>query len=213
MNTNVYTVTVKGTEVTFTSAFATLTEALDVLRARGRGDFARDLCNARALSSRQAAWAHKLATELVTPRAEQPASQHQLPEVRNLLLTARAAGKRFPKITLDLDGRKLVLSLTGAGSKTPNCVRITDGAAYPETTWFGSIDTEGNFRGSRQCTPELLDLLTRLNADPASVAGQHGLASGWCCFCKAALTADGSLAVGYGPVCAQKFGLPWGVKV
>ena len=31
-----------------------------------------------------------------------------------------------------------------------------------------------------------------------------------CCFCHKELTTKESLAVGYGPLCAEKLGLPWG---
>jgi hypothetical protein len=53
------------------------------------------------------------------------------------------------------------------------------------------------------------------NGRPATAAEAAGL--GWathhCCFCNLELTDEGdnrSVAVGYGPVCAKKNGLPWG---
>ena len=47
-------------------------------------------------------------------------------------------------------------------------------------------------------------------ADPETVAAQYGSLTGNCCFCGRKLTDDRSTNVGYGPVCADKFGLNWG---
>lgn len=47
-------------------------------------------------------------------------------------------------------------------------------------------------------------------ADPISACDTHGKTSGMCCFCSSPLTDKRSTAVGYGPICAQRFGLPWG---
>lgn len=49
--------------------------------------------------------------------------------------------------------------------------------------------------------------------DDGTIAAQLGHAAHACCFCGIALTDDGdgrSVKVGYGPVCAAKYGLPWG---
>lgn len=55
-----------------------------------------------------------------------------------------------------------------------------------------------------------LRVLANYELDPEKSSREHGLTHGWCCFCGLALTADNSLQVGYGPVCADKYGLPWG---
>ena len=48
--------------------------------------------------------------------------------------------------------------------------------------------------------------------DPARVAGEHGRLTGNCCFCHHTLEDARSTAVGYGPVCASHYGLPWGER-
>jgi hypothetical protein len=47
----------------------------------------------------------------------------------------------------------------------------------------------------------------------AEEAAAFGHATDHCVFCARELTHDNSTEVGYGPVCAQKNGLPWGVAV
>jgi hypothetical protein len=42
------------------------------------------------------------------------------------------------------------------------------------------------------------------------MATAYGRRMGECCFCGLTLTDGRSIAVGYGPICAGKWGLPWG---
>lgn len=48
--------------------------------------------------------------------------------------------------------------------------------------------------------------------DPEGTAAAYGHLTGACCFCRRALSDERSVSVGYGPVCADHFGLAWGVK-
>jgi hypothetical protein len=82
---------------------------------------------------------------------------------------------------------------------------------------YGSLDRDGRFRGNvgpteieRIIFNEVADVLQRFAADPAGYAGAHGQATGNCCFCGRGLTDERSVAVGYGPICADYYGLPWG---
>lgn len=49
-----------------------------------------------------------------------------------------------------------------------------------------------------------------LAADPAQFAAAFGKSTGSCSFCGRGLTDERSVEVGYGPVCADHNGLPWG---
>lgn len=51
---------------------------------------------------------------------------------------------------------------------------------------------------------------TKATADQAAAFGKL---VGRCCFCSHAIDTPESTAVGYGPVCASKYGLPWGSTV
>ena len=52
----------------------------------------------------------------------------------------------------------------------------------------------------------LFDLLH----DPLQAAKAHAALTGECSFCGAELSDERSKSVGYGPVCAENYGLPWG---
>ncbi len=126
---------------------------------------------------------------------------------------------KFPKISLMLNPRKedeqaIVLSLAGQRSKNAGSVYITDGRPYGDNKYFGRISPDGKWDPSRQVEGTLMTslvaLLTALGKEPAKVAGEHGRLMGNCCFCRKGLTDERSTMVGYGPVCAENYGLPWG---
>lgn len=62
----------------------------------------------------------------------------------------------------------------------------------------------------RDSTPELESFLQKFAEDPARVAAEEGKRTGNCVFCAKQLTDERSVAVGYGPQCAEKYSLPWG---
>lgn len=130
--------------------------------------------------------------------------------ILDLLRGAKLAGLRWPKLTLDLDGRRVQLSLAGDASKHPGTINVTDGGRYPNNVWFGRIDQSGTFQPGRDADAAIIGILRRLADDPAGTAAEHGHRSGACCFCGRDLNDARSTAVGYGPVCAEKWSLPWG---
>lgn len=131
-----------------------------------------------------------------------------------LLHRAKAAGLLFPKLWLQLpDETPLRISVAGQRSSTPGFLMLTDGAPFGENRFFGRISPTGQFeigRDGGEMRDALVDLLTKLAADPAGVAAEFGHLTGHCCFCWLKLSDERSVAVGYGKICAGKFGLPWG---
>lgn len=115
-----------------------------------------------------------------------------------------------PKIRLQLKGAPIVLSVAGSASKAPGSINITDGRRFGENQWFGRISRDGAWTQSNTQADGLTDLLKRLASEPAKVAAEYGRLTCQCCFCGRALEDERSTAVGYGPVCADNFGLPWG---
>jgi len=202
-----------GTAVEFDTPFTSLAEVCDVLRNLNN-EFARSLVaaceNVRGPSLKQAAWAHKMATEVITPRPPRVELDADLRPVVDMLRRAADAQKRAPNIVLERDGQRVQLRLAGERSSQPGAVNVTDGRPYGQNQWFGRINPDGRFTASRTCTPVVRQLLLDLAADPAAVAGQHGVATGSCCFCSRELSDKRSRSVGYGQTCAGKFGLPWG---
>lgn len=55
-----------------------------------------------------------------------------------------------------------------------------------------------------------LSCIQFFNDDPAEAAKLYGKMTSRCCFCGHELSTGESVAVGYGPICAEHFGLPWG---
>lgn len=129
--------------------------------------------------------------------------------ILNLLRTAGSRLK-WPKITLDQDGQQLRLQIAGPNSRYAGAVMITDGLPYGQNTWYGRIEQDGTFVPSRNATPWVVDTLNAFAADPAGYAARYGHKTGSCCFCARELTTAESTTVGYGPICAGHYGLPWG---
>ncbi len=124
---------------------------------------------------------------------------------------------KYPKIRLQLDnGQPIVLSVSGERAKFPGSVQITDGGSFDNNIWFGRVHKDGTWDRSKHVhgttMASLTALLTALATDPAGTASAYGKLTGQCCFCARGLDDARSMHVGYGPICAKKFGLPWGEK-
>ena len=118
---------------------------------------------------------------------------------------------QYPKIRLRTEsGNKVVLSMAGSRSRNPGTINITDGGSFGDNIWYGSISLDGQFKGSRSADAEVKSLLKALAKDPAAVTAVQGRRIGACCYCAKELTDARSLEAGYGPICADHFGLPWG---
>ena len=87
---------------------------------------------------------------------------------------------------------------------------LTDGNGYEDGTWYGRIERDGSITTGRAFNENIRAILRRLADEPAKVASEYGTLTGSCCFCCLPLKDERSTAVGYGPVCAKHFNLPWG---
>ena len=56
---------------------------------------------------------------------------------------------------------------------------------------------------------ELMSELEAFMKRPISESALQGKEYGRCCFCNRELDNEGSIFHGYGPICAEKWGLPW----
>jgi len=162
-------------------------------------------------------WAVKLymdATKAAaTPTPVAPSREVECHATRIVALFAKAAASKivFPKIRLVAEGVGPVrFSVAGSRSKNPGSIMITDGRPFGENVYYGRITPEGKMIPSRDCNNTVRDLIVALANDPVGVARAHGHLHSNCCFCGRDLETRESVAVGYGPICADKFGLPWG---
>ena len=118
---------------------------------------------------------------------------------------------RYPRVRVSVGEQPLALSRAGDRAKYPGSINVTDGERYGENIWYGRIK-DSQWEPSRNCEPWVTEWLIKFAADPVTVAADYGKLTGFCCFCNRPLTDDRSIAVGYGPVCATSWELPWGEK-
>ncbi len=145
------------------------------------------------------------------PVAQTRAVECQATRITNLFAKATAAGLQHPKIRLQAEGLgKVVFALAGSRSRYAGEVLVTDGRPFGQNTYYGRITKDGQLVPSRDCADTVRDLIAKLANDPVGVAKAHGHLHGNCCFCGRDLETKESVAVGYGPICADKFSLPWG---
>ena len=120
-----------------------------------------------------------------------------------------------PKIVLTSAGQKIKLTVAGPKSKYHGCIMITDGGPYGDNEWFGTVNPQaGSWLPSKSTTEDQIVIIRRvLQAfanNPHKAAMTYGKQQHSCCFCAKQLDTKESKFAGYGPVCAGKWGLPWG---
>lgn len=165
--------------------------------------FARDLSSKRLYTPKQHQWVEKLIAEAT----KAPALKLDIKGIVDLFETAKQHLK-YPKIVLRLMGQ---YDVRLKPAKNGNI--YIDNGVY-QGAYYGKITPAGEFFHGKDLAPHMVaaleGLLTLLASDPAVVAQEYGRLTGNCCFCARELTDARSITVGYGPVCADHFGLPWG---
>ena len=169
----------------------------------------------KKLSPKQEPWIGKLLERTQAPVAAPVAAAVEVGSFEGVIaLFGKAkAHLKFPKITLLCLGQPITLAVAGANSKTPGVVNVVGEGQYPNRPFYGRVSPEGVWTPSFKTSPEMLEaltaLLTKFSAQPARVAKEHGKLTGNCCFCNKKLDGkDGkSLAAGFGPICADHYGL------
>ena len=131
------------------------------------------------------------------------------PKIRAMVDRARESLKRPTiRIPLGQDG-EIRLKLAGDGSRNPGAIYVTRKINGEDPKYLGKIDPSGNAdRKLSVADPSVHDRLRALEADPAGLMAREGRRLGACQFCARTLTEAGSLEVGYGPICAERYGLP-----
>ena len=190
--------------------------AADVIRVA----VTKDPCDAAGVFEVLAATFNARAQAVLAPI--KPAATVNIPDAAkpsNLLAVfalfdqAISHSLKFPKIRLQTsDGRTVVLKVNGEKSKYKGQIAVVDDRPFGEGSYFGRIDVTGKFYAGRDNDSRIESLLYRLAENPAHVASEYGRLTGNCCFCSTPLKDARSTAQGYGPICAQHFGLPWGVS-
>ncbi len=140
-----------------------------------------------------------------------PKAEPKVVEASNVLAFFEEAATRvkFPKVRT----ASLKFTRSGSKAKVPGGIVVTDHGDYPNNKFYGRIGLDGKFLATGSAGPEVIAGVTEFNADPAAFATKEGKLNGRCVFCFSPIgTGDDrkSIEAGYGPVCAAKFGIPWG---
>ena len=185
--------------------FEQLKKALPVLSDRDQEAAASllDQWQERGLTVKQLSFAAALAKRA---EGKAPLASAGLDRVRALFEAAYKAGLKFPKVWI---APHLTLKPAGPRSAHPGTIQVM-GDGFDE--WFGRIELDGSLTAGRDMPADAPRILREWAADPAKAASAFGHLTGHCAFCAKELTDPRSVAVGYGPVCADNYGLAWGVK-
>ena len=114
-----------------------------------------------------------------------------------------------PRVMFASDAGEFMVRRAADTSKNPGFLYVLMNGEYA-----GKIEPMARgarFYATRECPPAVAQALTSFNRDPQKAATAYGMATGSCCFCARQLTDARSVEVGYGPICAGNFGLPWGL--
>jgi len=136
----------------------------------------------------------------------------------NQMREAHLKGLAWPKLNL---GTALNLHLSYNAKK--DIINMTNGKSYghPDNVWFGRLEDKATWDECLQYNnrvligsvkAELGRVLSAYMNDPAAYALEQSKHTSRCMFCSKELLKKESTTAGYGPTCADKYGLPWGEK-
>ena len=186
--------------------------ASDLLKAWG-------VCQSKGwnFSPGRAKWAAILADRATKPKAAAPEAA-EIGSMSGIDALFNSAAKKLQRPAIVLTAKdmdfSLRLTITGNGSKAPGSINVTTNGSFEQREWLGRISGgvfQPGFKAADKAEPTTA-LLKAFAADPAGVAAAHGKLTGACCFCNRALKDSTSVALGYGPVCADNFGLPYSAQ-
>ena len=180
--------------------------------------FAQSLLRARRPTDKQMHWIGILAERTKAPQERTKVDIGNMTGIARMFAHYAAHHVKLPKIVLhsgsDLIGL-VVIHPAGQGSAFPGCLQVKEYEG--DRRWFGRIYQDGKFELSPKFSADAVEPVTKvlreLSEKPIETAAKHGKLTGRCCFCNKRL-GEGedqrSVEVGYGPTCAESFGLDWG---
>jgi hypothetical protein len=176
--------------------------------------FVRRGSNEGSLSSSQWYWVNRINTECASGASTAPrvaSGNAQWADgartVHGWLLTASASGLQRPAVRYP---NSVMFKLPASTSRhaAADTFFVMVGAAGSRV--YAGRFTNGLFYASREVPSNIAALLSEIMANPLQRAIEVGRTTGNCCFCARDLTDERSTSVGYGPICAGHYGLPWG---
>lgn len=198
-----------------TDSVTELREGLSRLNERDR-EFALSLLAARRPTDKQMYWIGILAERTKKPPERTKVEIGNMKGIAQMFAHYAAHHVKLPKIVLHTgtDMGLVVIHPAGKGSAYPGTIQVKEYEG--ERRWLGRIYADGKFELSPRYVAEsvqpVINVLRELSEKPLETAAAHGRLTGRCCFCNTRLKDERSTEVGYGPVCAESFGLDWGSK-
>jgi hypothetical protein len=173
---------------------------------KGNVDFATSIAQAKFPSEKQMFFIKKFIDEIQNPpKSDKIAAK----SIFDMFDTAMKHLK-YPKFSLKTEaGNDIRFSMN---KKTPDVI-------YMNRSGFGSDFYGKIFRGEgkvdlaaagRIIHDDLMKFLEEFCQKPIAYVAEFGKTTRNCCFCSKTLDTPESLAAGYGPICANHYGLPWG---
>lgn len=191
-------------------------EVLDVSRRDFATNLVEFLDRKQYWSEKQLTWARRLAQSIHDElRSREPAQPVvdvaiqglDLGDVKPLvamLTRARSLGVVYPAIRME----EFIIRLP----KTADLdlvVRVASDKSFlgkfQDSRWF----VHPRYRNLR-IEEDFLALMREYLEQPIEKSSLMGRRFGRCMFCWRTLERDASINVGYGPICAERYGLPWG---
>jgi hypothetical protein len=146
-----------------------------------------------------------------------------------MFISARKKGVKHPALEmtafydlLDKYGMTFKVTRSGETAKYPGTFYINalkhSQVNGKNTKMLGYVTPDGELhylsgRIEKRYRDPVLHLIAELFENPKECVIDHGHKTGRCSFCFSKLTSKESLEVGYGPVCAERYSIPWGKKV
>lgn len=175
--------------------------------------FASDLIRAWAkygsLTAKQQPWVSKLIERTQRPGLVQTPSV-TIGDFSGVIALFHRAHQhlKYPKICLMVGNDPVILSMAGAASKAPGTINVMGEGQYPNRAWYGRVTPTGEWQPSQRANVDTIaPVLAQLASDPHGTAAAYGKLTGNCCFCQRELSDARSVTAGYGPVCADHYGL------
>jgi hypothetical protein len=179
--------------VSWNSFARSLLESLDTKGSiHPNGVAAAEKMMAKTLATRAAKDALRATEEAAAPTFD-------LRKIHGLFETALANGKNRRAL---LGGDNMKITPAPARGKNAGHLYVKVDGEYA-----GKVDPAGKFHAGWGVKIDVEADLKKIAADPAGEARLYGMRTGSCACCGRELTDPNSIAVGIGPICADKWGL------
>lgn len=197
------------------TATYSITESMAILAEFGKNlegkylDAARDLYGkakvGRLVTDKQISYFSSLAAMAKNPKAKRESKSVNAAKIAELFDNAKRAKLSRPKIFfMGPDDIEIRLTIADRGAY-PGTIQIKD----RDGNWYGRIMANGDIH-SRANADKIVESLIDFAANPVDHVVKYGRKTNSCAFCAKPLRTAESVIRGYGPVCADKYGLAYG---